>query len=79
MSASKRCDHVWRYDHSVYDGRTAGENCVRRWCERCGLIQHTYTTGRWYESCVGDGKTWGEYPDGYDVPEGFDNDAKAKK
>ena len=62
-----RCDHDWRAEHMVYAGRTAGERTVRRWCKTCGVVQHSYTTGRWYPSRIGDYSMWGDYPDDYEA------------
>lgn len=58
-------EHSWNYEHAVYDA-TPNKCTIRRWCSECGLLQHTHTTGRWYDSLVGPGKLFGEYPDGYD-------------
>ena len=62
---SKEHEHYWLYEQAVYDA-TRDKCTVRRWCSRCGLLQHTHTTGRWYSSFIGPGKMFGQYPEGYD-------------
>lgn len=63
----RKCKHFWRVEHAVYSGRDNNPNneekCIRRFCAGCGLVQHTYTTGRWYKSNIGPGKMWDEYPE----------------
>ena len=56
---SKDCDQQWSYEHAVYSG-----DVIRRWCCECGLIQHAKAKN-WIKSNIGEGKMWGEYPDGY--------------
>ena len=58
-------EHSWMYDGSVY--HATNDKCtVRRWCPECGLLQHSNTTGNWYESHVGPTKMFDCYPDGYE-------------
>ncbi len=60
-----KCKHHWHVEHTVYRGRNdnpySNEKCIRRFCKKCGLVQHSYT-GRWYKSNIGPGKIWGKYP-----------------
>lgn len=62
----KKCEHFWSYEQTVYDGNTPNESVIRRWCRDCGLIQHSYTTGRWYKTSIGPKKLFGSYPEGYE-------------
>ena len=62
---NEKCDHYWCYEQTVYDS-TSNKCSIRRWCSKCGVIQHTHTTGKWYESKVGPKEIFSMYPEGYD-------------
>lgn len=53
-SQKQKHKHDWSYCHSAYSSPRSSEGivCVRRYC-KCGVEQHSYTTGRWYRSRVG--------------------------
>ena len=65
----KKCEHHWHYERTIYRSNEEKPDCkvgvIRRYCKKCKLIQHSYTTGRWYKSNIGPRKMWDEPPRGH--------------
>lgn len=66
----KKCKHYWNYENSTpYETGKKDICLIRRWCQFCGLVQITETTGNWNNHKLGEAASYGEFPDNY--PEEF--------